>query len=276
MSRQNRVVLALLLGGFLLATVQAEAAFDVSDRLVCRAGHPPCVKLVIQNMERRFRRLARHCAHDAVFSLLYLRTTEKFQETLATLGYSDPRSLVREDALFADYYFRAYDAYHRGCGFVPAAWQIAFSAAEQRRVSSAGNALLGMNAHIQRDLPFVLWELEQRGHAVSYADHNRVNQFLAQVEVVAEIVTRFDPTFDDSANASAFLQLIFAWREQAFVNYQRLRSASTAEERETVAADIETSTAAAAAAIAQQTAYPEGASSASRDAYCFAQNHAGR
>ena len=49
-----------------------------------------------------------------------------YGETAPTLGYADVNSVTREDALFADYYFRAYDAYH-GCGhgFVPPAWQIA-------------------------------------------------------------------------------------------------------------------------------------------------------
>ena len=40
---------------------------------------------------------------------------------------------MREDALFADYYFAAYDAYYGG-GYVPLAWDIAFTTAHERAV----------------------------------------------------------------------------------------------------------------------------------------------
>jgi hypothetical protein len=244
------------------------ASEEVADKRACREGRPHCAHFVIQEMERRFRHLARGCDHDAIFSLLYLRTTEKFRDTLGSIGYGDPASIVRQDALFADYYFRAYDAHHRGEGFVPPAWQIAFTAAGQRRVTAAGNALLGINAHVQRDLPFTLFDLDQQGFPVSHADHTLVNNFLAQVMVDAEIAGRFDPTFDDNSDPAALLQLLFAWRELAFTNYLRLRNAPTPEARAAVAAEIEGFAAAVAAGIVQQTAYPPGADSSSRDAFC--------
>jgi uncharacterized protein DUF5995 len=244
------------------------ASEDVADKRACQEGRPHCTHFVIQEMERRFRHLAKDCDHDAIFSLLYLRTTEKFRDTLGSIGYGDPAAVVREDAVFADYYFRAYDAHHRGEGFVPPAWQIAFAAAGQRRVTAAGNALLGINAHVQRDLPFTLFDLDRRGFPVSHSDHTLVNNFLAQVMVDAEIARRFDPTFDDNSDPAASLQLLFAWRELAFTNYLRLRNAPTAEARAAVAAEIEGSAAAVAAGIIQQTAYPPGADSSSRDAFC--------
>ena len=244
------------------------ASGDVSEKRACQEGRPHCAHFVIQEMERRFRHLAKDCDHNAIFSLLYLRTTEKFRDTLSSIGYGDPASIVRQDALFADYYFRAYDAHHRGEGFAPPAWQIAFAAAGQRSVTAAGNTLLGINAHVQRDLPFTLFDLDQQGFPVSHADHTLVNNFLAQVMVDAEIAGRFDPTFDDNSDPAALLQLLFAWRELAFTNYLRLRNAPTAEARAVVAAEIEGFAAAVAAGIVQQTAYPPGADSSSRDAFC--------
>jgi hypothetical protein len=265
MKRLAHALAALSLLGAISSTV---ASGDVSDKRACQQGQPHCVHFVIQEMERRFRHLAKGCDHDAIFSLLYLRTTEKFQETLGTIGYGDAASIIRQDALFADLYFRAYDAYHTGQGFVPPAWRIAFEAADQRRVTAAGNALLGINAHVQRDLAFTLFELDQQGHPVSHSDHTLVNNFLAQVMADAEIAERFDPTFDDNSDPGALLQLLFAWRELAFVNYLRLRNAPTAEARAIVAAEIEGFAAAVAAGIVQQTAYPPGADSSSRDAFC--------
>jgi hypothetical protein len=267
-SKVSSLLVAVSVIALSLAYPGSGAANDVSERRACRAGDPACVDFVIREMEKRLRRLARRCDHDAIFALLYLRTTETFLATLDSIGYSDPRAVVREDALFADYYFRAFDAFHGGRGAVPPAWQIAFTAAEDRAVQSGGNALLGFNAHIQRDLPFVLYELHTRGTSIGHADHTLVNEFLAQVDATAEIVARFDPTFDDNADPVGVFQLIVAWREGAFANFVRLRDAPTAQARAAVAAEIEANAAAVAAGIAQSIAYPPGEGSAARDAFC--------
>lgn len=96
---------------------------------------------------------------------------------------------------------------------------------KSRSVSSAGNLVLGFNAHIQRDLPFVLYELYTQGHPISYADHNRVNQFLREVNVAKELA-QFDPTLDDAnQNTQQQFQLIAQWREGAYRNFERLRDA---------------------------------------------------
>ena len=43
-----------------------------------------------------------------------------------------------------------------GRALVPEAWRIAFDAADHETVATLGDILLGMNAHISRDLPFAL------------------------------------------------------------------------------------------------------------------------
>jgi hypothetical protein len=240
---------------------------DVADKRACQRGEPHCAHFVIQEMERRYRKLAKDCDHNAIFSLLYLRTTEKFRDTLDSIGYINPSSILRQDAIFADYYFRAYDAYHRREGVVPSAWRMAFDAAAQRNVISGGDALLGVSAHVNHDLPFVLFDLDQQGHPVSLEDHTLVNNVLAQVMADAEIAARFDPTFDDNVNP-ATLQQIFFWRARAFNNYLRLRNAPTPEARAAVAAEIELIASLTSAAIIQATALPPGTDSSARDAYC--------
>jgi hypothetical protein len=244
---------------------------DVSEARVCKEGAIECVSRVIREMTRRFDALARRCDHDAIFALVYLRTTEVYRDTAETIGYDDVASVTREDALFADYYFRAFDAYHgrpddSSQRSVPPAWQIAFDSASARTLSAQGNAFLGVSAHIQRDLPFVLYDLYTQGHAVSYEDHTLVNEFLAQVDVAPEIMARFDPTYPPGSDIS----LIAAWRETAFRNFERLRDA-TPVERIVIAAEIEYSAALFAQNIVASTAYPPGSSSSERDAYCHAQ-----
>lgn len=257
---------------FTLANAQ-----ELTSKKVCQQELPQCVTQVIREMERRYKPLARQCDHDAVFALNYLRTTEIFQQTLDEIGYSDPAAVVREDALFAEYYFRAYDAYHRGKKEdVPLAWQITFDAAQNRLVTGSGNIALGINAHIQRDLPFVLYELYLKGHPVSYEDRNRVNNFLQKVNPLKELAAKFDPTIDDQdvpgdEDDRQRFQTIVEWREGAFRNYERLRDAKTDAERAQVAKEIEEFTAQTAQFLQQTFSYTPGTDSSERDAYCRAQ-----
>ena len=97
---------------FRLQVPSSLASANIAPAEVCEFGKPSCVILVIQEMERRYNLKAQQCDRDAVFALNYLRTTEVFQQTLDEIGYDDPAAVIREDALFAEYYFRADDAYH--------------------------------------------------------------------------------------------------------------------------------------------------------------------
>ncbi len=53
---------------------------------VCRNGSPSCTDATIADMNRRLNRLAPRCDHDAIFSLLYLRVTQRYKTTAATPG----------------------------------------------------------------------------------------------------------------------------------------------------------------------------------------------
>ncbi|HSR95424.1 MAG TPA: hypothetical protein VLM79_00080 [Kofleriaceae bacterium] len=97
--------------------------------------------------------------------------------------------------------------------------------------------------------------------------------FSAQVDATAEIVGRFDPTFDDNADPVGLFQLIVSWRELAFNNFVRLRDAATPEARAAVAAEIEALAGNTALGIAQATAFPPGTDSTARDAFCAEQRH---
>jgi len=247
----------------------------------CAAGRTRCVDAVIREMERRFAPLATACDHDAIFSLTYLRTTEEYRRTIDDPTFFEDTNFVNhEDALFARYYFDAYDGWAAGRrAAVPQAWAIAFRAAGQRAVSAAGNVALGINAHVQRDLPFVLAAIGmvKPDGSSRKADHDKVNVFLNRVadDLYPEIARRFDPTIDDSelpgtADNFAAFQIIPTWREIAWRNAERLVSAPSAEARARVAAEIEAYAASQAQTL--RTAYQYGplSSSAARDAYCAA------
>jgi Family of unknown function (DUF5995) len=255
--------------------------YDPSSENDCAAGRTRCVDAVIREMERRFRPLAGSCDHDAIFSLTYLRTTEEYRRAIADAAFfEDTRFVNHEDVVFARYYFEAYDDWSAGrLAAVPQAWAIAFRAADQRAVSAAGNVVLGINAHVQRDLPFVLAAIGivKPDGSSRKPDHDKVNVFLNRVadDLYPEIARRFDPTIDDSelpgtADNFAAFQIIPTWREIAWRNAERLVSAPSAEARARVAAEIEAYAASQAETLRASYQYGPLGSSAARDAYCAA------
>jgi hypothetical protein len=237
-----------LLGSAVLLLTMPGNALAASLKLAsvpaCERGEPICLESIIQEMNSRYEPLALQGDRNGIFALSYLRTTEILQRTLNEVGFENPVSVVKEDALFADYYFRAYDAYHSSMGDVPPAWKIAFDAAKNRSVSGGGNLILGASTHILRDLPLVLYDLDRQGNPVSYEDHNRFNQVLLQVDVLGELAQKFDPTIDDgdlpgTEDDLQRFQIVAQWRELAFRNYEKLRDAKNDSERSLVIAEIE-------------------------------------
>ncbi len=263
----------------------AAGSFDPSSEDDCVSGKPKCVDKVINEMYRRFKPQARSCDHASIFALTYLRTTEEFQRASLTPGFfSDPRFLNHEDAVFARYYFDAADDWKANRrSEVPQAWRIAFDTAAEKRVSAAGNVLLGVNAHINRDLPYVLAGigLVKPDGSSRKPDHDKVNQFLNRVadDLYPELARRFDPTVDDgnlpgSLDDMLTFQAFPAMREAAWRNAEALVNASTPVARAAAEAAIETSAAATANAIVAATSYgPLSGGSAARDAYCAAHHN---
>lgn len=258
------------------------AGYEDSASPLCPAGQTRCVDVVIREMTRRFNPLASRCDHDAVFALTYLRTTEEYRRSVSDPAFfSDTAHVNHQDVVFAHVYFRAFDAYHRRNGTVPPAWQVAFEAADSRSVSGSGNLLLGINAHVNRDLPFVLAQIgiaTEDGDSRK-PDHDQVNQFLIRVTepLVTELSRRFDASIDDSyldgttLDETTLFQLMAAWREGAWRNAERLVNAPSPEARERVANEIEDAAEAQGRLLALQYSYIAPLSgTAERDAFCAA------
>ena len=124
----------------------------------CVAGRPSCLKATLKKFGTILKENAQSCTHEAVFAMTYTRITQTYGYVRDIPGYfQDVPYINHMDAVFAKYYFDAYDNYQSGNrAAVPAAWQTAFDAARDRRMTGTGDLLLGINAHVNRDLPFVL------------------------------------------------------------------------------------------------------------------------
>src|SRR3954468_19151577 len=201
--------------------------FDPSSANDCTAGRTRCVDAVIREMDRRFDPLAESCDHDSIFALAYLRTTEEYRRTIEDPTFFEDTAFVNhEDVVFAHLYFDAFDAWHKGRREdVAPAWAIAFRAAANRELPASGDLELGINAHVQRDLPFALAAigLVKPDGSSRKTDHDRVNRFLNRVmdDLVLAIARRSDPTIDDTSLPTTIddlltFQVIPAWRETAW------------------------------------------------------------
>ena len=248
----------------------------------CVAGRDNCLKATLKELARIADGTAKSCSHDAVFARAYLRMTQTYGWSRDIPGYyQDVPFANHQDAVFAKYYTDAYYAYQSGDrASVPEAWRIAFDASRDKQVSGTGSLLLGMNAHINRDLPFVLAAvgLVAPDGSSRKPDYDAVEKWLytATEPLLAEFAARFDPTADDGNDPFglsnlALFQLVSGWREAAWRNAEALVSAPTAEARATVAASIEAeATDGAKTLLATQSYTPPLTSSGPRDQWCAA------
>jgi hypothetical protein len=147
---------------------------------------------VIEAMTALAEELRRDGDGRLAFHNTYLRTTQAVAGALRGGAFADPEWVDRWDVAFAQLYLDALDAGRRG-GPVPEPWAVAFgAAAAQPGLPAVRHILLGMNAHINYDLPQALLavitdaEFGDPGvRALREADHRRIDEILA-VRVGAE------------------------------------------------------------------------------------------
>ena len=88
-----------------------------------------------------------------VFMSTYQRTTMAVGAAIEEARFEDPEWVDRWDVVFAELYVRAYDAALTG-GPIPRPWRLAFDAPAD--LPALRLVLLGINAHINYDLPQAL------------------------------------------------------------------------------------------------------------------------
>ena len=214
----------------------------------CQPGNVQCVDKVIRDMKRRYDGLG--CDHNAIFALTYKLTTEEYRRAVEDPNYFTDNAFVNhQDAVFAHVYFDAIDDWQASrIEDVPPAWRVAFDAADNTVTNTTGDVLLGMNAHIRRDLPFVLEAigLVTPDGETRKTDHDRVNDFLEQVQstITEELQRRHDPSFGMtslplSLDEHATMHAIRLMREEAWRKAELLVAAETGEQRDQVAMLIE-------------------------------------
>jgi uncharacterized protein DUF5995 len=145
----------------------------------------PTVSAVVARMQRRLDNLADDAGHRAPFLSTYLRTTEAVGVAVDAGSFEDPSWVERWDAVFAELYLDAYDADLAGdTASVPRPWRLAFQAPPD--LPALRHVLLGINAHVNYDLPQALLavitpaQFEDRVlMARRHRDHERIDKVLS-------------------------------------------------------------------------------------------------
>lgn len=162
------------------------------------------VDVLIARMEAQLTDLVDRGDRRHYFHGTYLRTTKAVATEIAAGGFLDRDWVERWDIVFADLYLDALDADHRGIG-PPGPWAAAFAAADQRTdLLPLHHVLLGMNAHINYDLPqSLLTMIEDAGFDDRAlldrraADHRHIDEVLVrrvdgEAREAADGMTRLD------------------------------------------------------------------------------------
>jgi uncharacterized protein DUF5995 len=224
MSRRISIVMALTVLAALALGAPARADHTTDHTIAQMTAHYQDPALEPQNKP---------------FALLYLRTSEGMRDANNAGEFSDPSFWDTEVIpTFADYYLDAYAAWRRGdLRAVDPAWRIAFRA-DPDRLTCTQLLYLGINAHVNNDLAFMI---EEMGARYTFPDHKHVDDVLAfrtRPMVYPEIQRELCPDlFSETVPPGADTD-IFAWRQLAWDNAQRLLAAPDAKDRERIAKEI--------------------------------------
>ena len=119
----------------------------------------------------------------AIFATLYGVVSAEMRERVARGAFLDPAWVHRYAVTFANLYRDALDAYDEArTSQVPRAWRLCFDAAAAGTGFVLQELLLGINAHVNNDLPIALNRVTlDPDREARRRDHNAVNEVLAAV-----------------------------------------------------------------------------------------------
>ena len=112
------------------------------------------IEAVVAAMDERLPRVPAGRGAQRLFLETYRRTTLAVGKAVRDAAFEDPDWVERWDVVFAGLYLDALDLDLAGSPLVPRPWRLAFDAPEE--LPALRHVLLGINAHINYDLPQAL------------------------------------------------------------------------------------------------------------------------
>ena len=121
-------------------------------------------------------------SHDAAgyFAAMYARVTDRVQTAIDEGRFGDGIGMARFATVFADWYLGPRDGSRRR----PACWTAADDVSGDRRLLIVQHLLLGINAHVNHDLPQVVVELAGGDVELESlrSDFDAINDILAETQ----------------------------------------------------------------------------------------------
>ena len=150
----------------------------------------PSIGTVVAGMQERLDQLPKALSHLRIFMATYQRTTRAVGAAVTRGEFEDAGWVERWDVAFANLYLSAFDSERAGDERVPRPWRLAFSAAPD--LPPLRHVLLGINAHVNYDLPQALLAVISDADFTDpllmgrrRRDHERIDKVLAS-RVAAE------------------------------------------------------------------------------------------
>jgi hypothetical protein len=138
---------------------------------------------MVARMQQRLEALPPELTHRRIFLGTYLRTTQAVGAAIHRAGFEDPDWVEAWDVAFAELYLDAHDGDIAGKP-VARPWQLAFEAPAD--LPPLRHVLLGINAHVNYDLPQALLAVISDADFTDPAlmdrrrrDHERIDEVLA-------------------------------------------------------------------------------------------------
>jgi uncharacterized membrane protein len=200
---------------------------------------PDPLRHVADAMQERLDALPPTLAHRRIFLDTYRRTTLAVGDALRDGLFEDPEWVVAWDAAFADLYLSSHDADVAG-GVVRRPWRLAFAA--DPGLPALRHVLLGINAHVNYDLPQALLAVisdDDFGRpevmAARHRDHERIDGVLsgrvsAEDDELSSGGRRLVDRILEPANRAASRRFLREARQKVWLNTEELQRARAARE----------------------------------------------
>lgn len=185
-----------------------------------------------------------------IFQRCYGLMSRNMIKAIADRRFADGPWVERLMQDFASYYFEALELYENHDPRTPAVWRQVHIAAQEKSLHVVQHLLLGVNAHINYDLPLALYDGLQREWAsmtetdrqIRKADHETVNQIIGEtIDSVQDIV--IEPRSPFMALVDRLMgrvdewllsKLITAWRADVWHITMDLLSADSPAQQEAI------------------------------------------
>jgi hypothetical protein len=188
----------------------------------------------IKDAEKALKRLQKDIPAASLTKLVnfnhtYLIITQNVKSHRTNGEFEHPEFLERFDALFVSFYIEALKNHiQQKYLYVPPAWEFAFRAAEKGKASPLKCLVLGVNAHVNNDIPQVLYETDADGiHLNDYFFVNgiikdSIDQAIDELDDNRQLLNPKKRLFKPFYKVLMFL-LILVFRRLAWRNYRLMR-----------------------------------------------------